>query len=433
MNRQNRKGKLWSPSKDMRVCSKHFIDGEPTSNNPYPTEHLGYDSRRRVQNITPCSKRRKLYHLEDSVSVEEDNQATIDSCSDLTVSMSTHSIDITQQGMPLPDLNSTSLCEHDQNMDVSEGETLFPDLNSTEITQNDYLSSINTMNTLQQEVTEESLGEVQSNDEHKVSSVNFFSLLIMWFSTFLLLTHALTSLCKMKGTLLALKRKVKRLEWEKKVHFKKIVCLQKELSTCKCKKPLHSTLLNDDKSTKCFTGFRTKAMFNTLHDFIAPLVQRRWKGVRRLVNRVRPRAHLHQKRGPKRKLESKDEFLLTMKKLRLGLLLADLASRFKISTTLCGQIFTCWIRAMAKALSSMVFVPCQGVLNVTAPDRFKNVLSVHSIIDCSELFIETPQDHDLQAITWSTYKHHNNFKISYWCSTKLFHYLHIKILHWTHF
>ena len=57
---------------------------------------------------------------------------------------------------------------------------------------------------------------------------------------------------------------------------------------------------------------------------------------------------------------------------------------------------------MAKTLSSVVFVPSQGVLNVTAPDRFKNVLSVHSIIDCSELFIETPQDHDLQAITWST-------------------------------
>ena len=136
-------------------------------------------------------------------------------------------------------------------------------------------------------------------------------------------------------------------------------------------------------------------MFNTLHDFIAPYVQRHWKGVRRLVNSVRPRAHLNQKRAPERKLESKDEFLLTMKKLRLGLLLADLASRFKISTTLCGQIFTCWITAMAKTLSSIVFVPNQGVLNVTAPDRFKNVLSAYSIIDCSELFIETPQDHDL--------------------------------------
>ena len=50
------------------------------------------------------------------------------------------------------------------------------------------------------------------------------------------------------------------------------------------------------------------------------------------------------------------------------------------------------------------------VINVTSPDRFRNVLSVHSIIDCSELFIETPQDHDLQALTWSTYKHHNTLK-----------------------
>ena len=27
-----------------------------------------------------------------------------------------------------------------------------------------------------------------------------------------------------------------------------------------------------------------------------------------------------------------------------------------------------------------------------------------------ELFIETPQDHDLQAVTWCTYKHHNILK-----------------------
>ena len=238
VNYQNRKGKLWSPSKDMRVCSKHFIDG-----NQHLTSHIHLSTlvtiaEEEYRTLHPVQKEESFIKFEDSVSVEEDNQVTTDSCSDHIISMSTHSIDINQQGMPLPDLNSTSLCEHDQNMDVSEGETLFPDLNSTEITQNDYLSSINTMNSLEQEVTEESLGELQSNDEHnrdadndkhKVSSVNFFGLLIMWFSTFLFLTHALTSLCKMKCTLLALKRKVKRLEWEKKVHFEKIVCLQKEL------------------------------------------------------------------------------------------------------------------------------------------------------------------------------------------------------------
>ena len=65
---------------------------------------------------------------------------------------------------------------------------------------------------------------------------------------------------------------------------------------------------------------------------------------------------------------------------------------------------------MAKVLSSMIYVPNQGVLNVISPDRFRNVLSVHSIIDCSELFVETPQDHKFQVLTWSTYKHHNTLK-----------------------
>ena len=41
--------KLLSPSKDERVCSRHFKDGRPTAENPYPTEHLGYpDFRNKV-------------------------------------------------------------------------------------------------------------------------------------------------------------------------------------------------------------------------------------------------------------------------------------------------------------------------------------------------------------------------------------------------
>ncbi|KAK3088554.1 hypothetical protein FSP39_020520 [Pinctada imbricata] len=45
--------KLWSPSKDSRICSNHFIDGQPTVDNPYPTLNLGYDGYKdRVRRIT---------------------------------------------------------------------------------------------------------------------------------------------------------------------------------------------------------------------------------------------------------------------------------------------------------------------------------------------------------------------------------------------
>ena len=97
-------------------------------------------------------------------------------------------------------------------------------------------------------------------------------------------------------------------------------------------------------------------------------------------------------------------------RLKLGLLHNDLAKRFKVSKTLSGQIFNCWLRAMARVLRPNVYIPNQGVISATSPKRFNEIHSLHYIIDCSELFIETPQDHELQAITWSTYKHHNTLK-----------------------
>lgn len=35
---------------------------------------------------------------------------------------------------------------------------------------------------------------------------------------------------------------------------------------------------------------------------------------------------------------------------------------------------------------------------------------IHSILDGTEFFIETPKNLDLQKITWSDYKHHNPLK-----------------------
>ena len=61
---------------------------------------------------------------------------------------------------------------------------------------------------------------------------------------------------------------------------------------------------------------------------------------------------------------------------------------------------------MSTVLQPMIYMPEQGLITVTSPKKFHGARNVHSITDCSELFTETPQDHDLQ-ITWSTYKRHN--------------------------
>ena len=62
INREDlqQKGKLWSPSKDSRVCSKHFVSGKPTPEHPNLTVNLGYDASERVNRMTPTPVRRKL-------------------------------------------------------------------------------------------------------------------------------------------------------------------------------------------------------------------------------------------------------------------------------------------------------------------------------------------------------------------------------------
>ena len=49
----------------MRVCSKHFIDKEPTYEHPYTTEELGYDPSHRLSTFVDSSLshfRRKLLY-----------------------------------------------------------------------------------------------------------------------------------------------------------------------------------------------------------------------------------------------------------------------------------------------------------------------------------------------------------------------------------
>ena len=102
--------------------------------------------------------------------------------------------------------------------------------------------------------------------------------------------------------------------------------------------------------------------------------------------------------------------LLTLMKLKLGLLFEDLGDRFSISKATASRIFACWIEAMALRLKSLIYMPDEEKVRATLPPRFSSCPDVVSIIDCSEIFIETPKDLELQSATWSDYKHHNTLK-----------------------
>lgn len=46
VNRKMKNGRNWIPCADDRVCSRQFVDGRPTTDNPHPMLHLGYGTPR---------------------------------------------------------------------------------------------------------------------------------------------------------------------------------------------------------------------------------------------------------------------------------------------------------------------------------------------------------------------------------------------------
>ena len=150
-----------------------------------------------------------------------------------------------------------------------------------------------------------------------------------------------------------------------------------------------STIQRDDEVTKFFTGLPNWGMFLHLYNlcFFSPYVTR--SSVMTLDN----------------------EFFAVLARLRLNLLLKDLASRFDISLGTISNIFQRWMDVMYVRMKFLIVWPWRKVLHHNMPLSFKQLYpNCQVIIDCSEIFIETPSSFEARAKTYSNYKKHNTLK-----------------------
>ena len=169
--------------------------------------------------------------------------------------------------------------------------------------------------------------------------------------------------------------------------------------------------LTRDNDVKFFTGFSDRSVFELVFNGLSIKASdmHYWKG---LSNTTKDLSSPRDKKNISlRKLTMEQEFLLTMMRLRLRLLIDDLAFRFKISGALASSIFTTWIKLMSKELSWLIVWPDRNIIRRNLPAMFRKYYpDCCIIIDCSELFIETPSSLDVAAMCWSNYKHHSTIK-----------------------
>ena len=148
---------------------------------------------------------------------------------------------------------------------------------------------------------------------------------------------------------------------------------------------------NNDSKTKYFTGFENAGMLFIMYDSISTSLS----------------SH------PNKSLTTFQQFLLTLMKLRLNLPFKYLSYRFAISPTTASETFYKCIDVLYQKYKCLIYWPTRETIIKNMPLCFKETFGnkIAVIIDCFEVFIETPSQIVNASRCWSSYKHHETVKV----------------------
>ena len=348
VNRQRNEGdsSMWQPKPDSKVCSFHFVDFQPTEANPHPTLSLGYQPF-----AVPKSKRLKNRNMTDDLFELQDKTA-----------MPSHSLS-GAENLSEPELFEPVLVPDSGSVEQLEPK---PDEHAAE----DWI-----------ETPSEAIPQPPAADGETANSSG----------------EDLVS----KSELTAARKRIKNLEAQLASKSMFIRKQRQELNAHK--RPLHQRLLTSDSTCHFYTNIKKLSVFLLLCSYIKTHMTAQEK-VRANLGRHSffSKAKKHQLKSntktAKPKLAHNDIILLVLMKLRLGLLHTDIAERFGISLKDVSTTFRTYVTIMARALKPIliVFYPRSEIAK-TLPKEYKNYRKLRCIIDCSEIFIQKPQDLQLQA------------------------------------
>lgn len=170
----------------------------------------------------------------------------------------------------------------------------------------------------------------------------------------------------------------------------------------------------DDHHIRTYYGLPNKSIFDGIYEVVSHHAGylKYWSG-KHSAKTMDYERHGRKRPGPKRKLDPRHEFALTLMKLRLGLLSYVLGDIFGISMSRVSQIFTTWISFLNQVITSPLLQwPSRTQVDQNMPQCFRKTYpKTRVIIDCSEFFIQCPGKPSTQHSTYSQYKSHNTYKV----------------------
>ena len=116
------------------------------------------------------------------------------------------------------------------------------------------------------------------------------------------------------------------------------------------------------------------------------------------------------KPGPKRTLSLMEEMFATLVRLRLGLPSQHCAHLFGISESTYSVIFNTWVIVLANELELICCMPSTDITLETKAHCFDRFPMTRIVLDCTELFAQTPSTLDSHKQLHSNYKHHSTVK-----------------------
>ena len=192
--------------------------------------------------------------------------------------------------------------------------------------------------------------------------------------------------------------KLENKELKEKLH-------QYEENTKVIREKFVNHVIENDENCAHYTGFTSVTRLKETFEYCKP-------GENGENMRMPTSAKEKTKQGRPRALSPFEGYVLTLCKLRQNFSFEHLCFLLQIALSTGSKTFLMWITFLYLRLGSVSIWPTQETVRAAMPDSMKEKFpNVRIILDCTEIFVESPSKLQLHKMFYSDYKSHVTLKI----------------------